>query len=72
MSALLRLIKHFCDLCINFTYTAGVCFFSSFFSEKVQSMNRRSKVMDRRDIPDVVQGLHSCVVVAVCLGVGLL
>lgn len=39
---LLRLIKQFCDLCIKFTYTAGVCFFSSF------SVRRSKAVMNRR------------------------
>lgn len=29
-------------------------------------------MMNRRGIPDAVQGLHSCVVVAVCLDVSLL
>lgn len=66
-STLLRLIKHFCDLCINFSYTAGVWgVFSSF------SVRGSKAVMNRRGIPDVVQSLHTCVVVAVCLGVSLL
>lgn len=42
------------------------CFFSSF------SVIRSKAVMNRRGVSDVVRGLHSCVVVAVCLDVSLL